>query len=120
MASPFLFLGFIIHGLAARLLYLLFVVLSVASGVGILRRRVEAHALAVGYFAFALLNLFFYILTPSSFVRFMQEMPGGQNLPADTMHAFFLMGNVFGSLSTSLVLWFLITRRQRFIAACVG
>jgi hypothetical protein len=120
MASPFLFLGFIIHGLAARLLYLLFVVLSVASGVGMLRRRVEAHALAVGYFAFALLNLFFYILTPSSFVRFMQEMPGGQNLPADTMHAFFLMGNVFGLLSTSLVLWFLITRRQRFIAACVG
>jgi hypothetical protein len=119
MAYPFLFLGFIIHGLASRLLYLLFVVLSVASGVGMLRRRVEAHALAVGYFAFALLNLFFYILTPSSFVRFMQEMPGGQNLPADSTHAFFLMGNVFGLLSTSLVLWFLITCRQRFIAACV-
>jgi len=50
----------------------------------------------------------------------MQEMPGGQDLPADSMHAFFLMGDVFGLLSTSLMLWFLITRRRRFIAACVG
>jgi len=85
-----------------------------------LRRRVEAHALAVAYFAFALLNVFFYILQPSSFVRFMQEVPGGQNLPAGSMHAFFLMSNVFGLLTTSLMPWFLITRRQRFIAACVG
>jgi len=53
-------------------------------------------------------------------VRFMQEVPGGQNLPAGSMHAFFLMSNVFGLLTTSLMLWFLITRRQRFIAACVG
>ena len=84
-----------------------------------LRRRVEAHALAVGYFAFALLNLFFYILQPSSFQRFMREVPGGQNLPTDSMNAFFLIGNVFGLISTGLVLWFLITRRQRFIEACV-
>ena len=61
VAYPFLFLGFVVHGLAARLLYLLFVVVSVASGVGMLRRRVEAHALAVGYFVFAVLNVFFYI-----------------------------------------------------------
>jgi hypothetical protein len=35
------------------------------------------------------------------------------------MYAFFLISNMFGLLITGLVLWFLITRRQRFIEACV-
>jgi hypothetical protein len=119
VSYPLLLFGFVFHGTAAKLLYLLFVGVCIAAGSGMLRGYARAHALAVGYFIFALLNALSYIIRPSSFSRFMQEVPGGQNLPPDFMNAFFPIGNIVGLLCMGLLLWFLITRRQRFIEACV-
>ena len=84
-----------------------------------LRGYVQAHSLAVGYFVFALLNALSYIVRPASFSRFMQELPGAENVPTGYMNAIFPIGNILGLLSMGLFLWFLITRRQRFIEACI-
>jgi hypothetical protein len=119
VSYPLLLFGFVLHGIGAKLLYLLFVTISIAAGLGMLRGHVWAHSLAVGYFVFALLNALPYIIRPSSFSRFMQEVPGGQNVPPGFMNAILPIGNVFGLLSMGLLLWFLITRRQRFIEASV-
>jgi hypothetical protein len=119
LSYPFLLFGFVLHGIGAKLLYVLFVIVCVASGIGMLRGHVQAHSLAVGYFVFALLNALSYIVRPASFSRFMQEVPGGQNMPSGFMNAIVPIGNIFGLLLMGLLLWFLITRRQRFIEACV-
>jgi hypothetical protein len=119
LSYPFLLFGFVLHGIGAKLLYVLFVIVCIASGIGMLRGHVQAHSLAVGYFVFALLNALSYIVRPASFSRFMQEVPGGQNVPSGYMNAIVPIGNIFGLLLMGLLLWFLITRRQRFIEACV-
>ena len=118
VSYPLLLFGFVLHGLGAKLLYVLFVVISIAAGIGMLRGYVPAHSLAVGYFVFSLLNALSYIVRPASFSRFMQEVPGGQNVPSDFMNRFLPIGNVFGLLCLGLLLFFLITRRQRFVEAC--
>jgi hypothetical protein len=119
LSYPFLLFGFVLHGMGAKLLYVLFVIICIASGIGMLRGHVQAHSLAVGYFVFALLNALSYMIRPGSFSRFMQEVPGGQNVPSGYMNAIFPIGNILGLLGMGLLLWFLITRRQRFVEACV-
>jgi hypothetical protein len=118
VSYPLLIFGFVLHGAAAKLLYVLFVVVSITAGIGMLRGYVQAHSLAMGYFVFSLLNVLSYIIRPSSFSRFMQEVPGGQNVPTDFMNRFLPIGNFFGLLCLGVLLFFLITRRQRFVEAC--
>src|SRR5215510_10257363 len=64
---PLLLLGFVVHGGVARLFYVMFIVVALLSGVGMLRKRVAAHTLAVCYFVFALVNALSYLVRPGSF-----------------------------------------------------
>jgi hypothetical protein len=118
---PILFFGFPVHGWAARVIFVLFGVVSLLSGVGMLRKRVEALYLALGYFAFALLNGLAFFAIPGSAARMqdlMREMGTGQAMPANLGNTFMTFGMLIGPIAMIVALWLLISRRRAFIEGC--
>ena len=107
--------------LPAGLALALFAAVGVTAGIGLLKKRVEAHSLAVGYFGFGILNLIAYLVLPGSFARMLdlaRETQSSQALPASAMHPLLVFGMIIGVVSTSAILWFLIKARRPFIDAC--
>src|SRR5262252_3021646 len=54
---PLLIFGIVLRGWAAGLALAIFAAISLSAGIGLLKKRVEAHSLAVGYSAFGILNV---------------------------------------------------------------
>ena len=118
---PAFVFSFVLKGWAARLVFSLFAIVCLAAGIGILRWRPQAHLLALGFYAFCLLNgLSFFI--PGGMRRAIAAMQ--ELVPqAPSQQAFltpsFLGASVFlGLLITCVPLYFLVTRRQSFLDAC--
>lgn len=117
---PMFIFSFALHGATAHILFLLMAVVSLLSGIGMLKKRVEAHSLAVGYFAFSILNSVATFVLPGSQARrlaFFNEFTQGQLMPIP-INLFFVMSILFGLVIVGLCLWFLTTRRRAFVEAC--
>jgi hypothetical protein len=120
---PLLILGIVFRGLAASLLVAIFAAVGLSAGIGMLKRRAEAHSLAVGYCAFGILNVASVIVLPGSFARMqdvIRETQGSQALalPADAMYPFLVLGMLTGLVVTSGMLWLLVRSRKPFVDAC--
>lgn len=118
---PLLIFGIVFRGWAASLLLALFAAIGLAAGIGMLKKRIEAHSLAVGYLGFGLANAASYIVVPGSFARLQElvrEAQGNQALPLTDMSRFMTFGMFVGFVSTSAILILLIRARQPFVDAC--
>jgi hypothetical protein len=101
----------------------IFAAVGLSAGIGMLKRRAEAHSLAVGYCAFGILNVASVIVLPGSFARMqdvIRETQGSQALalPADAMYPFLVLGMLTGLVVTSGMLWLLVRSRKPFVDAC--
>jgi hypothetical protein len=118
---PLVLLGIVLRGWAAGLALALFAAISLSAGIGLLKKRIEAHSLAVGYFAFGVLNAVSYLVLPGSFARMQElvrETENNQALPVNAVGPFMVVGMVISIIGVSAILWFLIKARQPFIDAC--
>jgi hypothetical protein len=122
---PLMLFGIVLRGWASSLTLALMAAISLSSGIGLLKKRAEAHSLAVGYSAFGILNLLSYLVLPGSFAR-MQEVfretqpdqtPG---LSAASMNSFLVFSMLVGLVFTSAMLVLLIRERRPFLDACRG
>jgi hypothetical protein len=120
IAYPVVLLGIVVRGWAASLLLALFAAVGLSAGIGMLKKRIEAHSLAVGYFGFGLLNVASLMLLPGSFGRMqavLRETQGNQALPVD-MKAFMKLTTFVGVLTVGMMLFLLIRARKPFVDAC--
>jgi hypothetical protein len=120
---PLLLFGIVLRGWASGLALALLAAISLSAGIGLLKKRVEAHALAVGYTAFGILNVVSYLVVPGSFARMqdiMRETPGSQapGLSGGDMKPLMVFVTLVGLAVTSAMLALLIKARQPFIDAC--
>jgi MFS family permease len=118
---PLLIFGIVFRGWAASLLLALFAAVGLAAGIGMLKKRIEAHSLAVGYLGFGLANAASYFVVPGSFARLqevLRETQGDQALPLTDMSRFMRFGIFVGFVSTSAILILLIRARKPFVDAC--
>jgi hypothetical protein len=120
---PLLIFGIVLRGWAAGVALALFAAVSLSAGIGLLKKRSEAHSLAVGYFAFGILNVISYVVLPGSFARMQDVIREAQpsqasGFPAGDMNSFMVFIMLFGLVFTIAVLVLLIKARRPFIAAC--
>ncbi len=120
---PLLLFGIVLRGWAAGVALALFAAVSLSAGIGLLKKRSEAHSLAVGYFAFGILNVISYVVLPGSFARMQDVIREAQpsqasGFPAGDMNSFMVFIMLFGLVFTIAVLVLLIKARRPFIAAC--
>jgi hypothetical protein len=121
LSYPLVLFGIVLRGWAAGLALALFAAVSLSAGIGLLKKRIEAHSLAVGYFAFGVLNAVSYLVLPGSFARMQElvrETQSNQALPANAMGPVMVVGMVVSIIGVSAILWFLIKARRPFIEAC--
>ena len=120
---PLLLFGIVLRGWAAGLALAVFAAVSLSAGIGLLKKRVEAHSLAAGYFAFGILNGVSYIVLPGTWARMqdiLRETQGVQSPGLPASPSFMIVVTLMGLAFTSAVLWLLIRARKPFIAACQG
>lgn len=117
--NPILLFGIVVRGWAASLLLALFAAVGLSAGIGMLKKRIDAHSLAVGYFVFGILNGAAMLL-PGSFGRMqavLRETQGNQALPWD-MKTFLMFTTFVGGLTVGTMLFLLIRARKPFVDAC--
>jgi len=120
---PLLVFGFVLRGLAASLVVAILAAVGVTAGIGILKKRADAHSLAVAYCGFGILNAVSVIVVPGAFARMQdvtRETQAGQTpaLPANAMNSFVIFGIVTGLVVSCGMLWLLIRSRKSFLEAC--
>jgi len=119
LSFPVFIAGFVIRGVAARIVMSLLSVTCLASGIGMLRKQRWAHSLAIGYFGFGLFNSM-GMLVPGAMTRIrtvMYQVQAGNGFPPEIPEAFLWFGLIIGFLFTGVILWLLITRRRAFAAS---
>jgi len=115
---PMVLLGFIFRGWVSRLIAALFAGISLFAGIGMLKKRLAANSVAIGYFVFGLLNTLSFWVVPGASARMqeaMQEVTGGQNLQLDLSSAPYRLMMLLSIVGMGIALWFLISRRHAFI-----
>jgi len=120
---PLLLFGIVLRGWAAGVALALFAAVGLSTGIGLLKKRIEAHSLAVGYFAFGMLNVVSYVVVPGAFTRMqdvIRETQGSQasGFPGGATNAFMIFMMLVGIAFTGALLVLLIKARKPFIAAC--
>jgi hypothetical protein len=121
LKMPTVILGFILTGWIARLVYLAYGVAQVLLGLGLLKLKPLSRTLAVYFLFFGLLNTAAQMLLPGREARFaalMKLNPLGlpaTNVPPPASAYWF--GLVFGTLSSLVLVWFLIRGKDAFLAA---
>jgi hypothetical protein len=124
--SPAIFLTRILTGWTAVLLYGLFFAINLFVGIGLLRFKLLAREIAIGYFAFAFVNTAVFYLAPGGQGRmvsllsiqgnmfpWMAALQNSSGLGIDPTPMFRLM-SVVGLLPIPVILYFLITRKRAF------
>lgn len=118
---PAMLFGMVIHGWPGRAFYLFFSLAGVAIGIGLLRLKPLSHTLAVWFYVFGLVNLAANLLLPGAHARFealLQEtLRPEQAWMLTSARSFLWFGFLCGALGTALPLWFLVTRKQAYLAA---
>jgi hypothetical protein len=117
---PATFLAWIVTGWAAKVLYLVYGVAGVAAGYGLLKRRVWAYWLTAGYLVLALANMVAFYGLPGAQARIdaLDQFIAPQGIGVDTPRVTPLFGSLMGLLGVGLPLYFLLTRKRRYFAAC--
>jgi hypothetical protein len=117
---PAMMLGMIVEGWPSRAFYFLFGTFSLVSGIGLLKWRRWAHSMALGLYAFGIINVALAFVTGA--LPRMQEMI--QALLPPTPYSNFQatvslrFGMIAGLAFSVVMLWFLISRRRAFLNAC--
>jgi len=118
---PAMLFGMVIHGWPGKAFYVFFSLASVAIGIGLLRLKPLSHTLAVWFYVFGLVNLAANLLVPGAHARFeavLQEaLRPEQAWMATSARSFLWFGFVCGAVAIALPLWFLVTRKQAYLAA---
>jgi hypothetical protein len=118
---PAIIFGFVIRGWPGQLISVLFSVLGLVSGVGMLKKHPEAHSLAIGYFALGVLNTLSFVAIPGSAARMrslLDEMGAGRTMLVNFMGTPFVLLMLGNTIVSILLLWLLISRRRAFIEGC--
>jgi hypothetical protein len=120
---PLVLFGIVLRGWASSLVLALLAAISLSAGIGLLKKRVEAHSLAVGYSAFGILNVVSYIVLPGSFARMQEVMRETQRsqtavFPPSAMNSLMVFVMLIGLIFTGAILVLLIKARRPFIEAC--
>jgi hypothetical protein len=116
---PFVIAGFVVRGAVAEVVLLVCAAVCLTAGIGMLRKRIEAHTLAVAYFGFGLLNALSMALPGlnAKTKEIMNETLSRTPFAAGTVEAYVWLGVAIGLIGALAALWFLLTRRKAFIAA---
>ena len=122
---PLMLFGIVLRGWASGLALAIFAAISLSAGIGLLKKRAEAHSLAVGYTAFGILNVVSYLVLPGSFARMqdlMRETQSSQapGLSIGDMKPLMVFITLVGVACTSAILVLLIRARTPFLDACRG
>ncbi len=118
---PAVVFGFVVHGWAGHMVDFLYGAVGLASGIGMLRKHVVAHSLAMGYFAFGLLNTLCFFVIPGAEARMrslFRELGGGQPDPINVTEKLTTYSTLFGAAITILLLLLLMRSRRAFIEGC--
>jgi hypothetical protein len=114
---PMVLFGFVFRGWESRLIAALLAGISLFAGIGMLKKRVVANSVAIGYFVVGLLNTVSFWVVPGSFARMqeaMQEIAGGQNLLLNFSSAPSRLMMLLSVVAMGIALWLLISRRHAF------
>jgi hypothetical protein len=121
MPYPLVIFGIVLRGLPASLTLALFAAVGLTAGIGMLKKRIDAHSLAVGYFGFGVLNVLSYVVVPGAFARMQEvyrEAQGNQALPAAATNSIMAFAMFVGLVGCSTILLLVIRARRPFIEAC--
>ena len=116
---PAMVLGTVLTGSYASVVYLLYGVIELLIGIGLLKMKPLSHTVATCFYLYALLNGTFIFLPGRAarmaaafdFLSAEMQSPG-----AETQQVWF--GAMFGLVFSVVPLYFLLTRRKAFLAAC--
>lgn len=117
---PATFLAWVVMGRAAKVLYTVYGAAGVAAGYGLLKRQTWAYWLTMGYFGFVLVNLLVFYAMPNAQLRLdeLNRMMVPQGMNVDVPQITPQFGILMGLIGVGLPLYFLLTRKKRYFAAC--
>jgi len=121
---PVFFFGFVLIGWQTLFYFPVWCVVQIAAGAGLLKLKRWAWALAICLLSFAAANALVSLLMPGSRGRFEQAMSLIQSrmglpqvpLPVTATLPFWI-GLLFGLLFVGVQLWFIVARKDAFVAA---
>jgi hypothetical protein len=129
---PAILFTMILTGWAAAVYYLAFLALHLYIGIGLLRLRLMARIVAIGYYCFVFLNAAAFYLAPGARLRMLdlihrfdsmfpwkQPWQNQQPFLFDTT-PFMIMGACMGLVMLLIPLYFLITRKAAFEKAAAA
>jgi len=122
MPPAFLF-GVEIHGWLARVVLLAQFGLFIVAGIGLLRRRYGALALAIGVYVFGLINAAAIALRPGGFRGVMETYRGAaspQLLPPQFFDSMASFAMIVGLAFNLVLIALLISARGRYLRACTA
>lgn len=128
---PGLFFGFFIRGWWAEAILVVYLVVHVSAGIGLIKLKMWARTLAIWYFSFAMLNGIATILRPGGIDRLEQFIIEiyTKMIPVQAsnilfpplfhqiFHAAFIVGTLIGFGACGIQLWLVVTRKEAFLAA---
>ena len=117
---PGTFFGVVVTGWAAKVSYAAFGTLGAIAGYGLLKRKAWAYWLTVSFFAYAVLNAAIFYVLPGSAEKMRefsrQILPPEMNVDVPTPPVG--QSVAITLLFVLLPLYFLLTRRKRYLEAC--
>lgn len=118
---PALFLGMLITGWSAALVYCVFAIVELSVGVGLLRLRPGSLTAAVWLFIFAMLNSITFALLPNSNAKMLSAMQSiAPNISSSAVTVTLpspILNAALGVLMMAVPLFYLVTRKQAFLEA---
>lgn len=114
---PTIFLGFVVAGWGARLVYASYLILFLYLGIGLLRLRPISRTLTIYYSIFAIANAAFFYLRPGHEARMAALMNASSSyfhLPQPPMALPMLPIFAVSAAVLGLQIYFLVTRKRAF------
>lgn len=121
MNFPACILGLVVAGWPAKLFYLANGVVSAFAGYGLLKRKTWAYSWTLGFFGFGVLSALIFCVLPNSHQK-LEEFSRAMLPPEMRADALptppIWSGVVVGVLTCGLPVYFLLTRKKRYLEAC--
>jgi hypothetical protein len=118
---PALILGVLVDGWPGRAFYLAFSLAYVGIGIGLIRVHPLSRQLAIALCVFGSVNALLMAFVPGAVRKFMeitmQRLPSEQAWMSGMVSKFMWLGVLFGLTLNGVQLWFLITRKEAYLAA---
>lgn len=118
---PGLFFGFLIHGPAMQVFYVLSCGATLVAGISLLKLKPVGISIAMGVLLFNLANVTASFLMPGTEARFQtvlrESMQGNSPFPPELLSKFVWIGLLFSTLLIIVQLWFLVSDKEAYLAA---